>query len=142
MNKILLPVWGMLVLALLLSACQKNTSTGGNQPSQPTGGLTTKAGEYTVNVGITPWPAKVGDAYFNVQVADRAGKPVDDAKVTLSLSMPSMSMGGPTVETAPKGQGTYMGKATLSMASDWAAEVSVKPPNKKSAKGTVQFEVK
>ncbi len=52
---------------------------------------------FSVTLTSDPKSPKVGETKFSVEVLHH-GAPAEDAKVRLSLSMPTMDMGGPEVE--------------------------------------------
>jgi hypothetical protein len=81
-------------------------------------------GPFHVTLTMNPKQAKVGDATFTAKVK-RNGQPVEDAKVELHLSMPTMSMPGPEEELKHTGGGTYAGKTNVGMGGYWQAEVEV-----------------
>ena len=89
-------------------------------------GLSRKAGELTVRLQTTPSPPRAGNARFTATVTTASGAPVTNAQLTLGLSMPSMSMGGPTVPLRHQGRGVYVGSARLGMAGPWQADVSLR----------------
>ena len=101
-----------------------------------TNGLGTqqKAGPYSV-VLMSPSEIKPGDAQFMAHVT-KDGKNIENAKVNLDLSMPSMNMDGPHVELKHSSGSAYEGNAKV-MASPYAAKVDVEGPD---GKGTAEFD--
>lgn len=77
-------------------------------------------------IALTAEPAEptVGKAKFIAKVLHH-GEPTKDATVKVSLSMPSMNMGGPEITLKHTADGVYQGEADLSMGGDWQAKVSV-----------------
>ena len=85
------------------------------------------AGPFHVTLTSEPAEPKVGDTLFRARVT-RDGSPIAGADVTLSLSMPSMSMGGPEAKLNASdsgGPGTYEGTANLSMGGEYQANLAV-----------------
>jgi hypothetical protein len=87
-------------------------------------GTTQAAGPFQVTLSTDPAAPKVGETRFAAQVT-RNGQPVSDARVKVSLSMPSMSMAGPEVTLKAAGAGTYEATANLGMGGDWQAKTTV-----------------
>ena len=86
---------------------------------------TEKANEhFAITLTAEPSEPKVGKAKFIAKVLHH-GQPTDSANVKLSLSMPSMNMGGPEITLKHASNGMYEGEADLSMGGDWQAKVTV-----------------
>ncbi len=109
-------------------AAQPPTGTGAaTMPAAPKGASLGSEGgndHFTITLTAVPSDLKVGKAKFIAKVLHH-GQPTDGAMVKLSLSMPSMNMGGPEVELKHTKDGIYAGEADLSMGGDWQAKVSV-----------------
>ena len=88
-------------------------------------GAAQAAGPFQVTLTAVPEEPKEGETQF-VATIMRDGKPVEGADVELALSMPTMNMGGPTVELDHKEGGRYEREANLSMGGMWQATVTVK----------------
>lgn len=86
-------------------------------------GKANTAGRYTVTLFTSEAPIKVGDVPFSATV-ERAGAPVKDATVKLTLSMPKMNMPGPSVPLQWDGK-EYAGKVEAGMAGEWQADLQV-----------------
>lgn len=96
---------------------------------QAAGSSTNKSAEPSaakIDLHADPNPLKAGeDNQFRVTLTDAAGKPISDARVTVTLIMPAMpSMGMPemksSVELAWKADSkTYEGKGQAPMAGTW-----------------------
>lgn len=100
------------------------TSTMGAQ------GLSRRVGDLTVRLQTSPSPPRAGNTRFTATVKTASGAPVANANLSLGLSMPSMSMGGPTIPLRHQGGGVYVGTAKLSMAGPWQADVSLRRSGK------------
>lgn len=81
------------------------------------------AGPFQVTLSAAKEPVKVGDVRFTADV-ERAGTPVKDATVKVTLSMPSMGMPGPSAPLTWK-DNRYAGTVKAGMAGDWQADVAV-----------------
>lgn len=79
---------------------------------------------FSITLTAEPAELKVGKVKFLAKVMHH-GQPTDAATVKLSLSMPTMNMGGPDVELKATKDGMYEGEAELSMGGDWQGKVTV-----------------
>lgn len=94
------------------------------------------AGPFKVSLKTVPADPKAGTTAFEIAVT-RDGKPVSDATVSLTLSMPAMpGMKASEVALAGGANGIYKGSGNLSMAGEWDAKVSVKSS---ADEGSVSF---
>ena len=96
--------------------------------STPTGAAAPSGTQITFRT--VPDPPKTGDNQLEATVKDAAGKPIDDAEVTLQFLMPAMpTMNMPAMRSeaklAPAGGGVYRGNGQLMMAGRWDATVTV-----------------
>ncbi len=95
----------------------------------PTGSATAPAGTQ-ITFRTVPDPPKTGDNQLEATVKDVAGKPIDDAEVTVQFFMPAMpTMNMPAMKSeaklAPAGGGVYRGSGQVMMAGRWEATVTV-----------------
>lgn len=79
-------------------------------------------------------PAEASLTYLcTVGVSDSAGKPIENAEVTLSADMPSMPMAhnvNPVKAQSVPGQpGRYQGRVTLAMLGEWAVKLRFQAPH-------------
>ncbi|OLC50549.1 MAG: hypothetical protein AUH43_04675 [Acidobacteria bacterium 13_1_40CM_65_14] len=77
-----------------------------------------------------PDPPKAGENQFEATVKDSAGKPIDDAQVTVQFfmaAMPTMNMPAmrSEVKLLPVGGGVYRGTGNVMIAGRWDVTVSV-----------------
>jgi YtkA-like len=121
---------GALALTWALAGCGRSNEQAaappaGGGPAAAGAALGTPhaAGPFQVTLSTDPAPPKAGETRFQAKVS-RDGQPVSAASVSLSLSMPSMSMKGPDVALKPAGD-HYGGAASLAMAGEWEAKVTV-----------------
>lgn len=101
--------------------------------------LTRKVGGLALRFDSIPQPPRTGANSFEVRVQDEDGRPVTDARMTLALSMPSMSMGGPTATAKHVGDGVYTATADLSMAGEWRTRLSVTRPGRRAVTASFDF---
>ena len=76
---------------------------------------------------VTPIPPRSLDpAQFRAQIADKSGRPVTGATVSVSLSMPAMDMGRNVValKEITATPGTYVGIGRFTMSGEWQAAVT------------------
>lgn len=128
---------GAIALTGMLVGCGGGTSQSPTSPAQTGSGATATgttstgsalgtaaaAGPFQVTLTTDPAAPKVGDTRFQAQVT-KDGQPVKDATVTISLSMPSMNMGGPETTFKPTGE-QYEGAANLGMGGEYQAKTTV-----------------
>jgi Cu(I)/Ag(I) efflux system membrane fusion protein len=106
---------------------------------QAAGPSTNKSAEpSTVKIELhaDPNPLKAGeDNQFHVTLTDAAGKPISDARVTVTLIMPAMpSMGMPEMKSSTElawksDSTTYEGKGQAPMAGTWTVLVDARKNN-------------
>ena len=124
----------LVVLCLSLAGCGR----GGEAPAASREVVTT--GEIGVTFASEPSPPAAGTNSVSVAVTDKAGRPVENATVTIALSMPAMpAMNMPAMRTdsrlSHQGAGLYRGTADLSMGGTWNAVVSVTRDGKELGAG-------
>lgn len=90
----------------------------------------TAAQPLSMVVTFAPNPPRQGTETIVVQLRNGSQKPIDNAKVLIASSMPSMSMTGPSVQAQSEGHGRYVASVKLNCATRWAFTVSAQ------AKGT------
>lgn len=83
-----------------------------------------------ITTAFTPDPPRKGADVLVVMLKDGTGVPVKGATVKVETSMPSMSMGGPTVVGKDNGDGTYTARLMLQYATSWQFAVSARAPGK------------
>lgn len=89
------------------------------------------AGAITIVLRSQPTPAKTGENQFEVTVADKDGKPIADADVSLGFYMPAMpAMTMPEMRNSVKlssaGNGAYRGNGSVMMAGTWDVTITVR----------------
>jgi nitrogen fixation protein FixH len=89
-------------------------------------------------LGTIPEHPTEGPVRFHAMIL-RADQPVTDAKVELSLSMPTMEMGGPTIPLQHRSNGIYEGDADLSMGGEWQARLTIQGPDGQTGLASYQF---
>ena len=98
-----------------------------------------KAGDYTIGFDADLDSPKTGAARLAVHVKDAAGKPVNNAKVAVRLSMPKHEHDARTVTLKSAGHGRYHANTQLVMPGGWNAEVQVTPASGDTIKQGFSF---
>jgi len=102
--------------------------------------ITKNAGDYTVSIAMEKNPPIVGKNNVDVNVKDKGGKAVDDAKVVVEYSMPAMT-GMPAMNykaNATLSGDTYKCVIEPSMSGSWNIAVKISRGGKtETAKLTV-----
>jgi RND family efflux transporter MFP subunit len=125
------------------SESQLRASLQGYEASAaPTGTAVVSSTQITFRT--VPDPPKTGDNQLEATVKDAAGKPVDDAEVTVQFFMPAMpTMNMPAMRSeaklAPAGGGMYRGNGQVMTAGRWDATVIVTRSGQRL--GTMQLPV-
>jgi RND family efflux transporter MFP subunit len=95
-----------------------------------------EASAVKIDLHADPNPLKAGeDNQFRVTLTDAGGKPISDARVTVTLIMPAMpSMGMPEMKSScdlawKAGSQTYEGKGQAPMAGTWTVLVEARKNN-------------
>jgi RND family efflux transporter MFP subunit len=88
------------------------------------------AAQIDISFRTVPDPPKTGENQLKAIVKDAAGKPIDDAEVTVQFFMPAMpTMNMPAMRSeaklSPMGNGLYRGSGQVMMAGRWDATVTV-----------------
>ncbi len=104
----------VVALALLLAACGGGGTT-----------LTQQTQSYTIKLTLDT--IAVGDRMVTVELADKAGRPIEAEQVMITPTMLSMGMASPEVTAQPAGGGRYQAeKVLVSMTGDWEMDVRVR----------------
>ncbi len=87
------------------------------------------AGTVTAILETVPAPPIAKrDVLFRLRLSGPQGKPLSDASVTLSLTMPGMKHGANEVSLRPVAPGVYEGHGVLVMPGRWQAAARVDRP--------------
>jgi hypothetical protein len=92
----------------------------------PQGTVAQKAGDLIVSLALNPYPPRAGaPSEFDVTLTDLSGKAIDDAVITLDLTMPSMWMppNQPAMEFVSDGK--YNTSTPFTMRGEWRIEVII-----------------
>jgi len=92
----------------------------------PKGTAAQKSGDLIVSLVLNPYPPRAGaPSQFDVTLTDANGKAIDDATITLNLTMPSMWMppNQPAMEFVSDGK--YHTTAPFTMRGEWRIEVVI-----------------
>lgn len=120
-NKTLLIILGVMIGAIALLAFKFTGSSGSNSGSG--------AGNNTISLTTDPNPLQMGPATFMIEVKDKEGKPVDNAKVFFDLNMTAMNMGTQQGNATAQGNGQYAATGTMTMRGPWRVRTSVTMPD-------------
>ena len=100
-----------------------------------------EAGDTKIKVSMDSNPPATGENELNIIISDAEGKAVEDAKIKVNYTMPSIGNMPPMSYKARakyKGE-SYMAKVNLSMPGKWGFAIAVKMPGKDMTK--VEFNV-
>lgn len=115
---------------------------GGNRLNDRNGwALQANASEALVlKVAIAPKPPVAGTNMLSFELLHLGQHPVTDARISLSTSMPSMNMGGPSLTAGHKGNGRY--EASFSgMSGLWQIVATIESGGKRLKPFTFEFNV-
>jgi hypothetical protein len=112
------------------SESQLRGALHGYEASSATPGGSTAGALMDIVLRTIPDPARTGDNEFEVVVKDSAGKPMDDAAVSVHLfmaAMPTMNMPAlrSEIRLRAAGSGVYKGTGQMMTAGRWDATVIV-----------------
>jgi nitrogen fixation protein FixH len=107
----------LLLLLTALAACRQSAAPATETPTL-----------------VLSWPGDhesiaVGPATLGIIVLDLAGRPVDDATVTVRGDMTHAGMQPVTATATPMGNGTYQAEFDWTMAGDWILTVTATTPD-------------
>jgi len=113
-----------IVCFLFLTGCSFSVSIGNKESTE---------GSHQIEVQVQPNPAVIlKENEFYIFVRDQDGKPVENAKVKVTLSMADMDHGDLSFFCDSISKGVYKGKGIPVMAGEWIATVSVEQEGEKS----------
>jgi membrane fusion protein, copper/silver efflux system len=117
------------------------------ESQQSTAAPTSGAQKAKLTFAVDPNPPKASsEAMFHITLTDAEGKPIPDAKVTVTLvmpAMPAMGMGEMRSTTdVPWAGGMYMGKGQISMAGPWNVTVEATRNGQTIATYRTRFEAR
>ena len=91
----------------------------------PQGTAAQQAGDMIVMIKLDPYPPMVSMNEFTVTLTDAAGQAINDATVSLDLTMPAMHMPPNQPELPFVADGKYTGSAPFTMRGWWRIEVII-----------------
>lgn len=118
--------WRLLAAPLLAAVASWGCSEAANAPE-----ATGTAGELRFRVASPGGPPKAGSNELRIQVEDHAGKPVEDAQVSVRWSMQAMGAMPAMQGSAPAertGSGRYRADLDLAMNGTWQLEIEARRP--------------
>lgn len=95
-----------------------------------------KAGGLTFALSTEPASPRIGENLIRITVKDEAGKPIANAKVQLTYTMPMPGMMPATVPMKAGKDGAYEAKVNLGMGGQWDLTVTVQPAGQSEVKET------
>ncbi|MDI3467711.1 MAG: putative Co/Zn/Cd efflux system membrane fusion protein [Nitrospira sp.] len=95
-----------------------------------------KADGLTFALSTEPASPRIGENLIRITVRDEAGKPIANAKVQLTYTMPMPGMMPATVPMKAGKDGAYEAKANLGMGGQWDLTVTVQPTGQSEVKET------
>jgi hypothetical protein len=105
----------------------------------PKGVAAQKSGDMIVSLALNPYPPSAGQpSNFEVTITDVNGKAINDASISLNLTMPSMWMPPNQPDMQFVSDGKYHTTAPFTMRGGWRIEVIIK---RGSEKQSVFFDV-
>lgn len=85
-----------------------------------------KSGDMIVSLALNPYPASAGNlSTFDVKLTDLSGKAIDDASISLDLTMPSMWMPPNQLTAELVADGKYTATGQFTMRGWWRIEVGI-----------------
>jgi len=102
--------------------------TGGSTVSAelPKNTAVQQSGEMIVSLSLNPYPPSAGQpSQFEVTLTDLNGSPIDDASISLNLTMPSMWMPPNQPDMQFVSYGKYSTSAPFTMRGGWRIEVII-----------------
>ncbi len=82
-----------------------------------------------ISLSTNPDPLQPGPATFLIDVKDKNGKPVDDAKVSYDLNMTTMNMGTQQGDATSQGKGRYSATGRMTMRGPWRISTKITMPD-------------
>ena len=89
----------------------------------PKGTVAQRSGDMIVSLGLNPYPPSVGQSNFDVTLTDAGGQAIDDAAISLDLTMPSMWMPPNQLTMEFISAGKYHAAGQFTMRGGWRIEV-------------------
>lgn len=82
-----------------------------------------------ISLSTNPDPLQPGPATFMIEVKDKRGKPVDNAKVSFDINMTTMNMGTQQGDAISQGNGRYSATGRMTMRGPWRVSTKVTMPD-------------
>lgn len=95
---------------------------------------TSTNGSGLISLSTNPNPLKPGPATFLIDLKDKNGKVVNDAKVSYNINMTTMDMGAQNGNATSQGNGRYSISAKMTMLGPWKVSITVKMTDGSSEK--------
>lgn len=82
-----------------------------------------------ISLSTDPNPLRPGQANFTIDVKDKNGQPVDNAKISFDLNMVTMNMGVQNGDAIFQGNGKYLVVGRMSMRGPWLMGTKITMPD-------------
>lgn len=82
-----------------------------------------------ISLSTNPDPLQPGPATFVIEVKDKRGKLVDNAKVSFDINMTTMNMGTQRGDAISQGKGRYSAAGRMTMRGPWRVSTKVTMPD-------------
>jgi hypothetical protein len=106
-----------------IPASTEVTSVTGELPKDT---VAQRSGDMIVSLALSPYPPSVGQSSaFDITVTDFNGKAIDDASISLDLTMPSMWMPPNQLAMQFVSDGKYHAEGQFTMRGGWRIEVVI-----------------
>lgn len=103
-------------ISITLAACSNGATPENSTSSKPV----------NIRIETNPDPAMMGDVTLTLVITDENGRPIEGARVDVSVDhtdMTGMGMSGPATE---QGEGKYAINANFSMSGNWKMTIYVR----------------
>lgn len=90
----------------------------------------------TVTLWTVPASARVGENEVQVKIGEENGKPLRNARVQLTYTMPMLGMSAASASMAPTQTGEYRAKVNLGMGGRWDLTISIRRPDQADVRVT------
>jgi len=120
-NKTLLIILVIMIGVIVILAFNARDSSSNETPD-----VNSDSG---ISLSTNPDPLQPGPATFLIDVKDKSGTPVDNAKVYFDLDMTTMNMGTQQGEATAQGNGRYSAQGRMTMRGPWRVSIKATMPD-------------
>jgi nitrogen fixation protein FixH len=122
-NKMLVIILAIVVGAIAILGFKVMSAENSSTVSSAT------TGGSSISLSTNPNPLQTGKATFMIEVKDKNGKAVDNAKVSFGINMTTMNMGSQQGEATSQGNGKYAATGNMSMRGPWKVSTKITMPD-------------